>query len=253
MKFEFQFLKIRGVTLKTEELGEKVEECLETLFKLEKDGKRVKMTELAEKLGFPYSSMTVLLQKLSSMGLIDYEPYKGVKLTDKGKELAIKVIRRHRLSERFLTDILGFDWSEAHEHACKLEHVITNKIEEKLDEKLGKPTVCPHGNPIPTADGKIIFENDIPLSELQPTEEATITRILDENSNLLRRLVAMGILPGVKVVVKEKSPLGGTLVLKIGDYEVALGHDVASKICVKISVPPHRRRRRRRYGRERTR
>jgi DtxR family Mn-dependent transcriptional regulator len=234
--------------LKAKDLGEKVEECLEILFKLEKDRERVKMTELAEKLRFPYSSMTVLLQKLSNMGLIDYEPYKGVKLTDKGKELAIKVIRRHRLSERFLTDILGFDWSEAHEHACKLEHVITNKIEEKLDEKLGKPTVCPHGNPIPTANGKIIFENDIPLSELQPAEEATITRILDENSNLLRRLVAMGILPGVKVTVKEKSPLGGALVLKIGDYEVALGHDVASKICVKTDVPPHRRRHRRRRG-----
>ncbi len=226
------------------DLGEKTEECLEILFRLEKNNKRVKTTELAEKLGFPPSSMTVLLQRLANMGLVNYEPYKGVKLTDKGRKVAIKIIRRHRLSERFLTDILGLDWCEVHEHACKLEHAITDKIEEKLDEKLGGPTVCPHGNPIPTPSGKIIFEEDVPLSELQPTDEAIITRIIDENPTLLRRLIAIGILPGVKITVKEKSPLGGALVLKIGDYEVAVGCDVASKICVKTSTPPHRYRHR---------
>ncbi|MHA1581005.1 MAG: metal-dependent transcriptional regulator [Candidatus Baldrarchaeia archaeon] len=230
------------------DLGEKVEECLEALFRLEKNNERVKTTELAEKLGFPLSSMTVLLQRLANMGLVEYEPYKGVRLTDKGRKVAIKIIRRHRLSERFLTDILGLDWCEVHEQACKLEHAITNKIEEKLDKKLGSPAVCPHGNPIPTPNGEIIFEKDIPLSELQPAEEAVITRIIDEDPTLLRRLIAIGILPGVKITVKEKSPLGGALVLKIGDYEVALGRDVASKICVKISTAPHRHRHRMRRG-----
>ncbi|MEX2702417.1 MAG: metal-dependent transcriptional regulator [Candidatus Baldrarchaeota archaeon] len=230
------------------DLGEKIEECLEILFRLEKSQKRVKTTELAKKLGSPLSSMTVLLQRLSKMGLVYYEPYKGVRLTDKGRKVAIKIIRRHRLSERFLTDILGLDWCEVHEHACKLEHAITDKVEEKLNEKLGGPTVCPHGNPIPTPSGEIIFEEDIPLSELQPAEEAIITRITDENPALLRRLIAIGILPGVKITVKEKSPLGGALVLKIGDYEVALGHDVASKICAKTSTAPHRHRRRMRHG-----
>lgn len=230
------------------DLGEKIEECLEILFRLEKSQKRVKTTELAKKLGSPLSSMTVLLQRLSKMGLVYYEPYKGVRLTDKGRKVAIKIIRRHRLSERFLTDILGLDWCEVHEHACKLEHAITDKVEEKLNEKLGGPTVCPHGNPIPTPSGEIIFEEDTPLSELQPAEEAIITRIIDENPALLRRLIAIGILPGVKITVKEKSPLGGALVLKIGDYEVALGHDVASKICVKTSTAPHRHRHRMRRG-----
>jgi len=230
--------------LTNKDLGEKIEECLEVLFRLERNNKRVKTTELAEKLGSPLSSMTVLLQRLANMGLVDYEPYKGVKLTDEGRKVAVKIIRRHRLSERFLTDILGLNWCEVHEHACKLEHAITDKIEEKLDEKLGGPTVCPHGNPIPTSSGEIIFEEDLPLSELQPTEEAIISRIVDENPTLLRRLIAIGILPGVKIIVKEKSPLGGALVLKVGDYEVALGRDVASKICVKTNIPHHRHRHR---------
>ncbi|RLG49688.1 MAG: metal-dependent transcriptional regulator [Thermoproteota archaeon] len=226
-------------------LSEKVEEYLGVIYRLELEGKRPRTTEIAKMLGVSPSSVTAMLQRLASEGLVEYESYKGVKLTEKGKKAAARVLRRHRLAERLLTDILGVSLEDSHEEACRLEHVISLSLERKIADKLGNPDTCPHGNPIPTEDGEVAIPDDLSLSEIEPPAKVVVTRLTDENKPLLSRLVSLGILPGEEIQVKARAFKGAPVIVSVRGSEIALGNDVASKIRV---APPHRRRYRRRRG-----
>lgn len=157
---------------------------------------------------------------------------KGISLTPKGNRAAKTLVRRHRLSERFLTDVLGLDWESAHREACKLEHVISPEVEERLAEMLGNPETCPHGHPIPDEDGHIKedAEEVRPLCDLCANEKGCIARVDEEEPKLLQYLASLGMLPDVDIEVKEVAPFGGPLLVKVGDTQYALGREVASKI-----------------------
>jgi len=224
--------------METEEttVSSEAEEYLEAIYRLEKKTGFARTMELSRQLKVVPGSVTNTIEGLERRGLVIHEPYKGVKLTEKGRKLALNVLRRHRLAERLLTDILHIDWSEAHDAACKLEHAITDEdIIKPLEKTLGHPQTCPHGNPIPTKGGGIIEEKSEPLADLKPGEGGIVVKITEENRDMLQYLASLGLMPGTSVEIEEKAPFNGPVIVKARGASYALGHDIASVIWVRKS------------------
>jgi len=217
----------------TTEVSSSVEEYLETIYRLqEKDG-CARTKELAEKMQVRLGTVTNTVEMLERDGFIVHKPYKGVKLTESGRRIALNVIRRHRLVERLLTDILHMDWGRAHEAACRLEHHLTEDVVRPLGKILGHPKTCPHGNPIPTRCGGIIEGNSKPLLELKPLEQGTIIKVAEEDCDLLQNLRSLGLVPGASVKVEKKTKSGGSVLVKLENLDQPLRGEVASAIWVK--------------------
>ena len=243
-------------------LTEKMEEYLEALFKLSRGKETLTPTRLAEYLGVTPPTVLDMLRRMESEGLVRYtdahktgrgrhegRARRSIHLTAKGNRAATTLVRRHRLSERFLTDVLGLDWESAHREACKLEHVLSPEVEEKLAEMLGNPETCPHGYPIPDENGHIKEDEEIkPLCDFSENEKGCIARVDENEPQLLQYLASLGLLPDVDIEVKEVAPFGGPLLVKIGDTQYALGREVASKIYTKKGRGARRRGQRRMGG-----
>ena len=210
----------------------RIEEYLESIFKLQEEQHPVSTSRLAQHLKLSAPSVSEMVKKLAGKGLV-FHSERGVCLTDEGKSRAKKVIRRHRLSERLLTDVLGFKWDEVHDEACKLEHAISPEMEDRIAESLGNPKTCPHGHAIPDKDGKLVKEKVKPLSELKAREKGIIVNVFEEDPNMLKYLASLGMLPDVCVKVEEVAPFGGPLIVCVAGSRYALGREVASKIKVK--------------------
>ncbi len=210
----------------------RIEEYLESIYKLQQEQHPVSTSRLAEHLKLSQPSVSEMVKKLAHKGLVN-QIEKGVCLTDEGSRIAKKVIRRHRLSERLLTDILGFKWDEVHDEACRLEHAISPEIEDRIAESLGNPKTCPHGHPIPDRDGVFVKEIARPLSELKAREKGIIVSVFEEDPKMLQYLASLGLIPDVCVEVEEVAPFGGPLIVCVSGSRYALGREVASKIKVK--------------------
>jgi len=210
-----------------------VEEYLEVVYKLQEKNGAARTSDIVASLKVAPGTVTNTVERLERDGLIVHVPYKGVKLTDKGQRIALNVIRRHRLSERLLTDILHVEWEKAHEAACKLEHAIDNDVIKKVEKVLNHPKTCPHGNPIPTKCGGIIEEKSQPLVELNVKETGMIMKIIEEKPELLHYLGTLGLVPSTKIEILEKAPFDGPITLRVGKANRVLSHDVASIIKVK--------------------
>ncbi|MDP2841782.1 MAG: metal-dependent transcriptional regulator [Candidatus Methanoperedens sp.] len=210
----------------------RIEEYLESIYKLQEEQHPVSTSRLAEHLKLSAPSVSEMVKKLTGRGLV-FQSEKGVCLTDDGKSLAKKVIRRHRLSERLLTDILGFKWDEVHDEACRLEHAISPEMEDRIAESLGNPKTCPHGHPIPDKNGKLAKEKVKPLCDLKAHEKGIIVSVFEEDPKMLKYLASLGLIPDVCVKVEEVAPFGGPLIVCVAGSRYALGREVASKIKVK--------------------
>jgi DtxR family Mn-dependent transcriptional regulator len=206
---------------------------LKVIYNLQARSEAARTGDIAKILGITPGSVTNTLEVLETKGLVAREPYKGVKLTDQGRKLAMSVFRRHRLAERLLADVLHLDWVESHEEACKLEHAISEKVASSMEKALGNPKTCPHGNPIPDARGAFVPTKSETLSSLGNGAKATVVQVLDENTDLLRYLTTLGMYPGIKIEVEEKAPFNGPMLVKVGSTSYPLGLDVASGIYVK--------------------
>ena len=217
----------------SEEVTAVIEEYLEGIYRLQERSRVARTSEIVELLEVVPGTVTNTVERLEKERYVTHEPYKGVRLTEKGRKIALHVIRRHRLSERLLTDILHVKWSEAHEAACRLEHSITGDLIKKLEKALGHPRTCPHGNPIPTKCGGIIEEKSQPLTALNKREQGTVVKITVEKSDLLRYLDTIGLVPGTLVEVMEKALFSGPITLKVGGTSRAISLTVASIIEVK--------------------
>jgi len=209
------------------------EDYLETIFHLESEGKDATTKDIAAHLNITPASVSETLKKLSEDKLLIHLPYKGVKLTSKGHKHALDIVRRHRLSERFLVDKLGIKWEEAHEQAHKLEHGITKVVGDKLYKMLGEPKTCPHGNPLPDKNGHIKEEHSIPLTLLNRGNNLQIVKITDEEPKLLCYLATLGLMPGTKLSIERKAPFNGPIMVKVGSAIYALGKKIAGSIWVK--------------------
>jgi len=220
------------VNIKKTSVSSHAEEYLEAIYRLERKGGFARTMELARKLNVVPGSVTNTIENLEERGLVIHEPYKGVRLTEKGRRFASTVLRRHRLAERLLTDILHMDWSQVHEAACKLEHALSPEIIRPLEKVLRHPKTCPHGNPIPTKCGRIFEEKTEALSELDVKMRGIILKIVEEKTEILQQLQRLGLTPGKNIEVEERLPTG-SLTVRLGDESLRLNHKLASIIYVK--------------------
>ncbi|MEM2972406.1 MAG: metal-dependent transcriptional regulator [Candidatus Bathyarchaeia archaeon] len=216
-----------------EETTAVIEEYVECICRLEERSGVAKNSDIVKSLGVVPGTVTNTIERLEKDGLVTHVPYKGVKLTEKGRKIALKVIRKHRLSERLLVDILHMEWDKVHDVACKLEHSITEEMAKLLEKALKHPKTCPHGNPIPTKCGGILEEKSQLLTELNVGEKSKVVKITNESQDLLHYLGRLGLTPGASVEIVEKAPLDGPITVKVGSTSHALSPAIASIIQVK--------------------
>jgi DtxR family Mn-dependent transcriptional regulator len=172
---------------------------------------------IADAVGVSISGVSKMLKAMQRAELVTYSPYHPVKLTERGTKIAIEVIRHHRLLELYLTQSLGFGWEAVHREADRLEHYISEEMEDRIEAALGYPAFDPHGDPIPSRTGEMPPFSRRPLSSCTPGANVAVSRVTDEDDNLLKYLAEKGIRPGVTVTLLEREPFGGSFVLQIGD------------------------------------
>lgn len=195
-------------------------------------GEAVGTGELAAALDVSPGTVTGMLKTLSESDLATYTPYEGARLTETGRQLAMRVLRRHRLLELFLAHTLKMPWDEVHEEAEHMEHAVSDRLIDRMDEFLGRPTVDPHGDPIPRSDGSLPQPPGNPLPSLPRGARFRVARVVDQDPAFLRYLTECGLDLGAEGEVVENRPEAGALVFRIGDRAVALGQDAASKVLV---------------------
>jgi DtxR family Mn-dependent transcriptional regulator len=212
-----------------------IEDYLKTIFMLEEEESPVSTSRIAAARAVKPGSATSMVQRLSKLNLVNYEKHYGVTLTNSGREIALEVIRHHRLVELYLIEALGFTWDEVHEQADLLEHVISEKLEERIAAALNYPEFDPHGDPIPSKEGKVIDVESQPLSRVVAGSRATVTRIPhDADGEFLRYLADLGLTPGTRIVVIDVAPFDGPITLEINGKSQVIGHKVAGAVLVRL-------------------
>ena len=217
-------------------LSQSVEEYLQAIHRLARTPGGVSTTALAQQLGVTPASVTGMLRRMSEMGLISYRKYRDISLTARGRRRARDIIRRHRLAERLLTDILGVPLEQAHDEACRLEHAFSPDVVARIASTLGDPQDCPHGNPVDASAG----DPTRPLSEAALNTALVIARLDEESPEVVRYLVERDFLPGAQVRVKLREPLGESVVVQVAGKTHTLGPRLAATVHVRI---PKRRAR----------
>ena len=211
-----------------------VENYVKTIFKIcRQNGDRLATTgRLAIALDVSPGTVTSMLKALSEAGLATYTPYEGVRLTDSGSQLALEILRRHRLIECFLSEVLGMPWDEVHEDAEQLEHSVSPRLVQRIDDYLGRPEFDPHGDPIPRLDGSL---PDRPLRSLADAASGSsfeLARVTDQSPDFLRYLSHSGLLLGVRGTVTASQPEAGIVTVRLPDREASLSMEAAQKILV---------------------
>lgn len=192
-------------------LSRSEEDHLKAIHRLLQGGTSAGTKDIAERLQIKASSVTVMLKKLASKGLLKHEPYYGVKLTAKGTSTALKLVRKHRLWETFLVQRLGFGWDEVHEVAEQLEHVSSDKLTDSLDDYLGNPAYDPHGDPIPDRSGRIVPRSTTRLTTCKPGDSVRLAAVSETTDGLLRLLDARGLRIGSQITVHEVHAFDGSI------------------------------------------
>ena len=208
-----------------------VEEYLEAVHELQEEGVAVIQARLVERLGHSAPAVSEMVRRLADDGYVSVAS-RAISLTTLGRETAESVVRKHRLAERLLTDIIGLPWDKAHTEAGRWEHVISDEVEARLVELLGHPTTCPHGNPIPGAPP--VTEATTALSDADAGEHVRLRRVTEQveiDSDALHYLSTHGFLPGVEAIVSSRAP-DGTLTLDLGDHSFSLGPGLAAQLYV---------------------
>ncbi len=205
-----------------------VQDYAKAVYALEaRKGAAVSTNELADRLGVTPGSVSAMVRKLSEVGLVEYEPYHGVRLTAQGRRVALEVLRHHRLLELFLAEELGMPWDRVHAEAEVLEHVLSEELEELIAARLGDPTIDPHGDPIPTVEFGIEERQTHSLDELRAGVAGRFVRVSDSDPQMLRYLAEHGIALGDRLEVVERQPFGGPVFVRFGEREHAIGGALA--------------------------
>jgi DtxR family Mn-dependent transcriptional regulator len=218
-----------------------VEDYAKAIYALEsREDQPVSTNALAERLGITPGSVSAMLKRLDELGLITHLPYRGVRLTDDGRRIALEVLRHHRLLESYLADALGMSWDRVHDEAEVLEHVLSEDLEALIDAKLGHPTHDPHGDPIPSADLELEESLTERMESLEPGDEGRFVRVSDSDPEMLRYLADRGISPGERFEVRDRQPFGGPLFVAFGGREHAIGGRLAGAMRVEVNRSPGR-------------
>jgi DtxR family Mn-dependent transcriptional regulator len=209
-----------------------VQDYLKAIYMLGRGEEPVSTSALAERLDVSAASVTSMVKRLAETGFVTHTPYQGVVLTEIGEKVALEVIRHHRLLELYLRQVLGYSLEEVHDEAERLEHVISEEFEDRIDRALGHPTHDPHGDPIPTKAGEVPPHAWLSLAEMEAGKRVVIRRIGDQDPDRIQYLGSLGLLPDVEVEVLERAPFDGPLRLLVSNDERHVGIEVARGVFV---------------------
>lgn len=212
------------------ELTESIEEYTEGIYRLQEELEEVSTGDIARYMCVSPASVTTMLKRLTELGLVEHTPYHGVRLTPKGEDLSIRLLRKHRLVECMLVDFLELPWDDVHELACKLEHYLSEEVADRIAHAMGYPKRCPHGNPV---DARV-RDGSVRLASCGPGDKLCVARITDERTEFLAYLLDIGLVPDTKIEVLSRTPFGDVLTLKVDGCEqpVAVGREVADSVWV---------------------
>ena len=218
-----------------DKISDTMRDYLGEIYRLGQGQAWVSTTALAEVLDVSGPASVRMARRLHEAGLVDHLPYKGIQLTPYGKKVALLNIRRHRLVERFLVDVLQFGWDEVHDKADQLQKGVNQAIEDRMDRLMDHPATCPHGDPIPTREGVMPELDDKPMNVIAPGRKGVITRVKTRESKKLQYLAEIGIVPGVAFELVNRAPFNGPLRLKIGRNEQVIGTELAAGLWVSVN------------------
>jgi len=221
----------------TDALSETIEDYLGAIHRFSARPRGASTSRLAEHLGVKPASVTGMLKRLAELGLISYRRYHHIALTQEGERRTHDVIKRHRLAERLLTDVLKLPLDQAHAEACKLEHAVSPALVPRLAAALGSPRSCPHGHPVDAAAA----DNTIALTDAPIGSTLAIARLEDETAEVVRYLADRNLVPGTRVTLQEMEPLGGAVAIEADGKKHTLGYRIASSI--RVGKPKRRRAR----------
>lgn len=218
-------------------LSRSVEDYLKAIYQLAEPSGEAATTAIAERLDVAPASVTGMIKRMAEAGLLEHEPYRGVQLTPQGRTAALAVLRRHRILETYLITKLGYDWSNVHEEAERLEHAVSDELVERMAFALGQPQYDPHGAPIPTREGEIEQLAYVRLADVEVGARVALRQVGDEDSERLRYLKSLGLLPMVEMTVLDKQPFGGPITLRLGSKDPepkdrTIGTELAERLMV---------------------
>jgi DtxR family Mn-dependent transcriptional regulator len=208
-----------------------VQDYLKAIYGLESSGERVTTSALAKRMGVSAPSATAMTKRLDELGLVERVPHRGAALTEQGRLGALEVLRHHRLLERYLVDRLGLSLDQVHAEAELLEHALSEELEAKIDAELGFPTHDPHGDPIPDRELRLVHDERRTLLDLEPGARGSIARVPDGDSELLRYLDELGLVPDASVEVLSQAPFGGPVTVRTDSGEHAISRELADQIA----------------------
>jgi DtxR family Mn-dependent transcriptional regulator len=219
----------------TETFSAHVQDYAKAVYALEsRAGSAVSTNDLADRLGVTPGSVSGMVRKLTELGLVAHEPYRGVRLTEQGRRVALEVLRHHRLIELFLSEELGMSWDRVHDEAEVLEHVISEDLEQLISARLGDPSVDPHGDPIPTPKFELQEPETFSLEELQEGARGRFVRVSDSDPEMLRYLADNGVRLGDRLEVTGRQPFGGPVFVRSGRRELPLGGQLARAMRIEL-------------------
>ncbi len=224
--------------MKSIEISPKVQEYLAEAYRLaqaQPDDGTVSTSDLAERMNVSAPAAARMISRLHESGLVEHEPYRGIRLTPAGEREALKSIRRHRLVEAFLVRVMGFGWDEVHTEAEAIGAVVSDRIANRMEAMAGYPTRCPHGEPIPTADGVMPEIRDMPLVEASAPADLVVSRVRTHDPDKLRYLAALRLIPEQPVTLVNRAPFNGPLRLLIERQEQVIGHELANVLRVSLA------------------
>lgn len=214
-------------SLAHEPLTRSVEDYLKAIYHLSSKGEPAGTNDIAHLLALSPPSVSGMIKRLAEQGLIAHAPYRGSELTDQGRRLALRMVRRHRLLEAYLVEFLGYDWDTVHEEAERLEHAVSETLIERMAAALGNPRADPHGDPIPMADGTIHEFVFNPLPDIATGSVVEIRRVNASEPERLRYLASLGLKPGTVVTLLDRQPFNGPISIRTGTHDHVIGHDLA--------------------------
>jgi len=209
-----------------------VEDYLKVIYDLSRGGGTVTTSAISTRLAVAAATVTGMVKKLATLNLVTHEHYRGVALTDAGRKIALEVIRHHRLVERYLHEAMGVPWDQVHVEAEKWEHVLSEELEERMDEILGNPTTDPHGSPIPTRDLEVEEREYSLLSCLVAGQRGKVAEVGDEDAAMLRYFADLGLFPDAEVEVVAVAPFDGPMTLRVAGHERSIGRPAAEHIYI---------------------
>lgn len=209
-----------------------VEDYLKAIYELERAGSAASTTDIAQRLAIAPASVSGMVKRLADQGLLAHERYRGVRLTDEGRRVALRTIRRHRVIEAYLTEALGYPWDLVHDEAERLEHAASDELIDRMAAAIGEPTTDPHGAPIPTRDGIIDERSHRTLADLGVGVRGRVVQVSDDDAARLRYLAELGLVPGATVTALEHAPFDGPITLEVGGTTCRIGPALARVVLV---------------------